>query len=154
MKLKNIKPNILDTEFRLTSDTKIHFHEKDRELIYPCIQGQLHISCDIQEQIALELLNSYRICCFSSRYDSILMWSHYADENKGICVEYDLGLLDHSNPILRHIYPVIYGKDRVFKLDVKEISEITGVKASTVQTRLQRGRKLLEKKLDEGGEEK
>lgn len=83
------KPNILDTEFRLTSDTKIHFHEKDRELIYPCIQGQLHISCDIQEQIALELLNSYRICCFSSRYDSILMWSHYAEYHKGICLVFN-----------------------------------------------------------------
>ncbi len=32
---------------------------------------------------------------------------------------------------------------------VNEISDITGVKPSTVQTRLQRGRKLLEKKLKE-----
>lgn len=32
---------------------------------------------------------------------------------------------------------------------VREISEITGAKESTVQTRLQRGRKLLEKKLKE-----
>ena len=32
---------------------------------------------------------------------------------------------------------------------VNEISQITGIKPSTVQTRLQRGRKLLEKKLKE-----
>ena len=62
--------------------------------------------------------------CFSTDQHNALMWSHYADENKGICVEYDLGILEHSNPILKHIYPVIYEKNRLFKLDVKEISEI------------------------------
>lgn len=29
------------------------------------------------------------ISCFSKRYDSILMWSHYGDKHKGICIEFD-----------------------------------------------------------------
>ena len=28
--------------------------------------------------------------CFASSYDSMLMWSHYADEHKGICIEYEI----------------------------------------------------------------
>jgi len=29
------------------------------------------------------------VCCFSDVNDSILMWSHYADEHKGICIGFD-----------------------------------------------------------------
>ncbi|MCC4767482.1 DUF2971 domain-containing protein [Methanosarcina sp. DH1] len=27
-----------------------------------------------------------RVCCFSTRNDSILMWSHYADSHRGVCL--------------------------------------------------------------------
>lgn len=27
-----------------------------------------------------------RVCCFSTKNDSILMWSHYADNHKGVCL--------------------------------------------------------------------
>lgn len=29
------------------------------------------------------------ISCFSKRYDSILMWSHYGKDHTGVCIEYD-----------------------------------------------------------------
>lgn len=42
----------------------------------------------------LKLLRSLRVTCFSSNtpmsYDSYLMWSHYADYHRGICVEYEV----------------------------------------------------------------
>ncbi|VGO14605.1 hypothetical protein PDESU_03168 [Pontiella desulfatans] len=53
---------------------------------------------DIESRQALchSILNAYKtkmsshgICCFSERWDSILMWSHYADKHAGICVGYD-----------------------------------------------------------------
>lgn len=31
--------------------------------------------------------------CLSTRYDSPLMWSHYADQHRGICVEFDVSKL-------------------------------------------------------------
>lgn len=36
-------------------------------------------------------LNFYKrgIACFSEKSDDILMWSHYADSHKGICLEFD-----------------------------------------------------------------
>ncbi|MCF8719187.1 DUF2971 domain-containing protein [Nitrospina gracilis] len=30
-----------------------------------------------------------RICCFTSRKENLLFWSHYADAHKGFCVEFD-----------------------------------------------------------------
>ena len=30
------------------------------------------------------------VCCFSKVYDSILMWAHYADYNRGVCFRFDL----------------------------------------------------------------
>lgn len=44
-----------------------------------------------------------RVGCLSECNDSILMWSHYADNHRGICIEYDL-----TNSIHQKLYPVIY----------------------------------------------
>jgi hypothetical protein len=30
----------------------------------------------------------YRILCLSSKPDSVLMWSHYADKHRGLCLEF------------------------------------------------------------------
>ncbi|HEU4472929.1 MAG TPA: DUF2971 domain-containing protein, partial [Flavisolibacter sp.] len=50
--------------------------------------------------------NSYvKICCFSENNDSTLMWSHYADNHKGICIEYDFENVDSLRPFLQ---PIIY----------------------------------------------
>lgn len=38
------------------------------------------------DHILIELMNVPRVCCFSERCNSILMWSHYADNHKGICL--------------------------------------------------------------------
>lgn len=38
------------------------------------------------------LQNSFRVCCFSECCTSPLMWSHYADLGRGICIEYDMPL--------------------------------------------------------------
>ena len=46
----------------------------------------------------------FRIGCLSEDNDSILMWSHYADNNRGICIEYDMT----NSQIEPFIYPVAY----------------------------------------------
>ena len=35
-------------------------------------------------------LYSKGVCCFSSIFDSILMWSHYAENHKGVCLKFDV----------------------------------------------------------------
>ncbi len=47
---------------------------------------------------------SSRIACFSETYDSLLMWSHYADYHRGICLEYSFEDIKK----LGSFYPIIY----------------------------------------------
>jgi len=52
-----------------------------------------------------------RLCSFSERSDSAIMWSHYADHHKGICVEYDFR---KSNQEIEYLYPIFY-TDNLFE---------------------------------------
>jgi hypothetical protein len=55
-----------------------------------------------------QVRNGFVFCSFSTRSDSMLMWSHYSDQHKGFCLEY--GVEDIRNiPFLRNaILPVEY----------------------------------------------
>src|SRR6218665_619880 len=70
-------------------------------------------------EIIDEINEHNRICCFSERNDSLLMWSHYADEHKGICIEYDLGSNDEIRPFLS---PIAYS-DTIYK--IKTFDDLT-----------------------------
>lgn len=56
------------------------------------------------------------LACFSEEGDNIIMWSHYANSHKGVCLEYEPQLLDKSNPehssILTSIRKVWYSNLR------------------------------------------
>ena len=63
-------------------------------------------------QKALDTFQEYmrkriKVCSFSERNDSILMWSHYANEHKGICIEYDF---KNDNDIFNVLEPVFYAE--------------------------------------------
>ncbi|MDU6359937.1 MAG: DUF2971 domain-containing protein [Clostridiales bacterium] len=53
-----------------------------------------------------------RIQCFSERYDSNLMWSHYGACHKGICIEYDF-YKHQGKDFLEKFYPIIYSKEPI-----------------------------------------
>lgn len=46
--------------------------------------------------------------CFSTTNNSTLMWSHYADSNSGICIEYDFNQLDSNSIHRKSLFPVSY----------------------------------------------
>ena len=50
-------------------------------------------------------IENIKVCCFAEDNDSILMWSHYANEHKGFCIEYDF---DEMSQMCSHIYPIKY----------------------------------------------
>ncbi|MBP1908257.1 DUF2971 domain-containing protein [Methanolobus bombayensis] len=59
-----------------------------------------------------------RACCFSEDNDSILMWSHYADEHKGICLCFKSKIIEtgdflylDSNPDPYLLFPITYQED-------------------------------------------
>lgn len=38
-------------------------------------------------------INHYGICCFTKGKENILLWSHYADSHKGVCLGFDYDLM-------------------------------------------------------------
>jgi len=63
--------------------------------------------------------NILGISCFSELYDSILMWSHYADKNKGICIEYD------SNKPMFDLAKKVTYSENIYTINVKNELELT-----------------------------
>lgn len=71
---------------------------------------QLKKSFDALEcQVKTSLESRLKICCLTTDYTNKLMWSHYADSHKGICVEYDFSdsAVNKSQPL-----PVYYSHER------------------------------------------
>lgn len=60
---------------------------------------------------------------FSEDPYNVLMWSHYADEQRGFCIEYDLQMMTEDNYLLEHLFPVVYSKKRQVKMDIAEIAK-------------------------------
>ena len=51
------------------------------------------------------------VSCLSESDDSLLMWAHYANNHRGMCVEYDL--LEISSQLKFTPVPVVYTEERV-----------------------------------------
>jgi hypothetical protein len=54
--------------------------------------------------------DTLKVCSFSGTPHSIIMWSHYADEHRGFCIEYDTESLPQEHLFVRMLYPVIYSE--------------------------------------------
>lgn len=70
--------------------------------------------------ISLEYQQRIFVSCFSEKDDSMLMWSHYARNHTGMCIEYDFAALDFKNKLVWDLHPVKYIYDL---LDINEYSE-------------------------------
>lgn len=88
---------------------------------------------------AHELHDLAVMSCLTESNDNLLMWSHYADSNRGICIEYDLKLLMETqySKHLSYLYPVLYGNRRYVAKDYLELIQNTkelreGIKESII----------------------
>ncbi|BCU49092.1 DUF2971 domain-containing protein [Citrobacter amalonaticus] len=65
-----------------------------------------------------EIVNAFKkgVLCLSKKFNSPLMWSHYANQHKGLCIEYDMNSVSAEQ-----VHEVIYGGSR--KILTSEISE-------------------------------
>lgn len=68
---------------------------------------------DMVREQSENLKGAFKLCSFSERLDSSLMWSHYANYHKGFCIEYDVSNFPPLDYRSRFLYPVIY-TDSVF----------------------------------------
>lgn len=62
----------------------------------------------------VEVMDRFRIACFTTSPYMINMWSnHYADNNKGFCIEYQMPDLNHrTDNLCSHIFPIVYSDAR------------------------------------------
>lgn len=96
------------------SATKTEIDSKMEEQILQVIHNVTQKNIvEMNKQFNNGLQNGYKICSFSERIDSILMWSHYTDYHKGFSVEYDFSGLDITDVRTRFLWPVIYN-DNLF----------------------------------------
>ncbi|SEH27929.1 DUF2971 domain-containing protein [Selenomonas sp. KH1T6] len=47
------------------------------------------------------------ICSFSMVHDNMLMWSHYSDQHKGLCLEYNINDITNEFGV---VFPAVYGR--------------------------------------------
>lgn len=64
--------------------------------------------------------NTY-LTCFSEDFDVILMWSHYADSNTGICIKYNIK--DFEDFIICACYPIKYEEGYNYTEELSNMKE-------------------------------
>jgi hypothetical protein len=45
---------------------------------------------EVMQQRVTQFVHQIGICCFSEHDDILLMWSHYADKHRGVCLKFDM----------------------------------------------------------------
>ena len=66
----------------------------------------------IVEGAIASLRNNIKISCFSEELFSMPMWSHYANNHTGFCIEYDFTRLSYENDLTKYLFPVGYESHR------------------------------------------
>lgn len=83
-------PKVAETVFNISPNSCINFPNKNGSNIeLPILSGSFKMNFNYQEQIVEAYWSTYRICSFTEIADNILMWSHYAEFHKGICLIFD-----------------------------------------------------------------
>lgn len=64
-----------------------------------------------------DLISILSVCCFSKNMDNILMWSHYADSHRGVCLEWEVN--EKSSQLKGALNAVMYEDELVTLNEVK-----------------------------------
>lgn len=94
---------------------------KDSSLTPDMVDKLYRVCKDVSEKNIIEMNDrfnaaikkGYKICSFSQRIDSMLMWSHYSTNHMGFAIEYDFSELHVTDIRSRCLWPVLYD-DKLF----------------------------------------
>ena len=84
---------------------------KSGSYIWRQLKQEVHNQLTSLSDFFEETKRTTGISCFSELNDSLLMWAHYANNHRGMCVEYEL--LEINKQLKFSHVPVIYDNDRV-----------------------------------------
>ena len=87
--------------------------ERRREVVEELVGAHLKRNNDYYQRFNKRAQKGTKICSFSERVDSVVMWGHYADNHQGFCLEYDVKDFPPGDVRRRILYPVIYS-DQLF----------------------------------------
>lgn len=99
--------------------------EKRDKMISALIDVSNNISAENIPRMNRLMQRGTKICSFSSRLDSIVMWGHYANSHTGFAMEYDVTTWPHGDIRRRMLHPVIY-RQRLFDSTKCHLQAITG----------------------------
>lgn len=85
-----------------TSDNENITDEKLKELADEWVNEPKKMQESYIEPLR-KFINSKGVCCFSGTDLSLLMWSHYADSHRGMCLGFDKKSLDKSFAIINWV---------------------------------------------------
>ncbi len=71
--------------------------QKKEELLYRLLFDRDRMQDEFNQTANLWTNNRFGVISFSLRWDSILLWSHYAENHKGFCIGYNKQKLTNSN---------------------------------------------------------
>lgn len=92
----------------LQLDKSITVTEDQRNQLSALMQDRKQ---NITDELNRAIRSSIFISSFSELNDSILMWSHYAKDHTGFCIEYDIGSIPLESRHRRLLYPIQYRLD-------------------------------------------
>ena len=69
--------------------------------------------------------NRYKICCFSRTCSNYLLWSHYAKDHKGVCLEYEV--------IPNNLPECIILKNIIYKKEIPEFDRTKDIEEQAVE---------------------
>lgn len=98
------KENLNETELRLLAQGK-DFIEKskfDEETIVAYFKKNPEKLNSVYEPIK-ELISNVGICCFSEKYDNLLLWAHYSNCHRGVCIEFDVAAMQEWYKEIRRV---------------------------------------------------
>lgn len=80
-----------------------------------------------------EINNINKITCFSECPNNLPMWGNYADNRKGMCVEYNFKNLGEDHKITKNLWPVIYRSEKYdITSSLKKLWEVASKEPSEI----------------------
>ncbi|MBK5497429.1 DUF2971 domain-containing protein [Peribacillus sp. TH14] len=94
------------------SFSKLPIINGDTEKIESVVTQILDNLGNLHEDYSKRMISQFQkgtfVSCFSEEVNSILMWSHYAYNHTGICIEYNLKQCEENDVLTRCLHPVNY----------------------------------------------
>ncbi|MGX7666071.1 DUF2971 domain-containing protein [Flavobacterium pedocola] len=92
-------------------------------------QNPFRIKNQMNEQFQ-EVFYSSGVCCFSEINDDILMWSHYAENHKGICLKFNSSISNIADMTAKVKYSPTFEKEKFFSGDPYSVYHLVFTKSN------------------------